>query len=482
MRKEILLVRVCMGLLGLFLLPMETKAADSIYVCKNGVYENRLLEDGLEIKAADYDCDSIVFTRPAPRVCVDFSEFAKTHRVEAVFVKSVGEQRLAVNAAMKVYAASSSTASDVVKVDVEEDATSVDIPLNIVTSVSKGITITLLYDGDKYLSMDDAAAIKTRQNQFVHRYTFVEAGARANNWMATLPSKVKFNMLTLPGAHDAATSGVSTDIAKTQSLTIAEQLAAGVRAFDLRPRYNASSEADIQLDNLEIYHGIIATGVKWKDAMDGIIQFLKDNPTETVFVNLQKESASGTDYSSVWRTSIRTYLSTNRANVLQQITTNTTLSDCRGKVVVVSHNPYGPEGSYYGTVFGGLTASWGDDETFTTTINYTNSSVVCSATISDNYNATNAATKQGYIKANLDAANADRSTKWYYTFMNVAWTLFGSAPSAYAKTHNAYVYDLLNADTYNSRLGIIFYDYCGDADHTPELTSALISQNYKYLY
>lgn len=464
------------------MLAQTTKAADSIYVCKNGVYENRLLADGLEIKAVDYDCDSIVFVRPAPQVQVDFTDYAQSHKVDAVFIKSIGEQRLVTNTTMKPYAASSSSASDVLKIDVEAGVTKVLAPLNILTNVSKGITITLLYDDDHYLSKDEPDAIKTRQNTFLHRYTFTSDGARAGNWMATLPSKVRFNMLTLPGAHNAATSMVTTDVAKTQSLTINEQLLAGVRAFDLRPRYNASSEADIQLEDLEIYHGIVATGVKWRDAMDTILQFLKENPTETVFVNLQKENTTGTDYSSTWRTSMRTYLSNHKSQVLQQLTTTTTLSDCRGKVVVVSHNPYGSEGNYYDTVYGGLTANWGDNETFTTTINYINGSAVCPATISDNYNATNTAMKQGYIKANLDAANMDNSTKWYYTFINVAWSFLGSTPSGYAKTHNSYVYDLLQSDTYTSRLGFIFYDYCGDINHTKELLPALISQNYKYLY
>lgn len=467
----------------LLLLPsLTTIADDSIYVCKNGVYDNRLLDDGLEIKAADYDCDSIVFTRPNPQVQLDFAKFAQSHTVNAVFIKAKGEQRLASNEALKTYSASSTSAADVMRLEVATGTTQVEATLNIVTNLSKGITFTLLYDGDQYLTIDDETPIKTRQNNFLHRYVFHADDARKNNWMATLPSKVKFNMLTLPGSHDSATSGVSTDISQTQSLTIAEQLAAGVRAFDFRPRYTASSESDIQLENLEIYHGITATGVKWKDAMDAIIQFLKENPTETVFVNLQKENAWGTDYSSTWRTSIRTYLANNKTNILQKITTTMTLSDCRGKVVVVSHNPYGPEGSNYGTVYGGLTANWGDDETFTTTINYTNSASICPATISDNYNASDTTEKQGYIKANLDAANSDKSTKWYYTFMNVGWSLFGGTPSDYAKTHNAYVYNLLQSNTYDSRLGIIFYDFCGDADYTSQLLPALIEHNHQYLY
>jgi hypothetical protein len=470
-------------ILFLSLISQSVAAADSIYICRNGIYENRLLSAGLELTASDLVCDSVVFSRPTKQLKVDFAEFAQSHTVNTVFIMSNDEKKLATNKAMAPYAASSSTASDIIRIDVATGQRFVETPLSILTNLTNGLTITLKYDGSKFFSITDSTLIKTRQNNYVHRYTFSEAKARQNNWLATIPSKVRLNMLTLPGAHDAATGSVTTGMAKTQSLSIGDQLAAGVRAFDLRPRYNASSEADIQLENLEIYHGIIGTGVKWKDAMDVIINYLKENPTETVFINLQKEDASGSnDYSSTWRTSIRSYLLANKAHVLQKITTTTSLSDCRGKVVVVSHNPYGPESSYYGTVYGGLTASWEDDATFTTTINYTNSTAICQATITDNYNATNTSTKQDYIRANLDAANSDKSTRWYYTFMNVAWKLFGSNPSTYAKTHNAYVHQLLQSATYDSRLGFVFYDFCGDPDYTYDLLPALILQNHKYLY
>jgi len=469
--------------LFLQLFTLSLPAADSLYICKNGVYDNRLLDVGLVLTHDDLICDSVVFKRPTIQINVDFATFAKSHSVNAIFIKATGEQKLSTNRAMMTNGASSASASDIIRQDIAEGVTSIEVPISITTNLTQGITITVLYDGNRYLTIADESPIKTRQNNYVHNYVITENAARKNNWMATLPSKVKFNMLTLPGAHDAATSSISSSTAKTQSLTIAEQLAAGVRAFDLRPRYNASNESDILLDNLEIYHGVVATGVKWKDAMDTILQFLTDNPSETVFINLQKENASGsTDYSSTWRTSIRTYLLNHKAQVLQKITTTTTLSECRGKVVVVSHNPYGVEGNNYGTVYGGLTASWGDDETFNTTINYTNSQVICQATISDNYNSTNTKNKQGYIKANLDAANSDKTTRWYYTFMNVAWSFFGGSPASHAKNHNAYVNELLQDDTYTSRLGIVFYDFCGDSGYTYDLLPSLIQQNYKYIY
>lgn len=57
-----------------------------------------------------------------------------------------------------------------------------------------------------------------------------------NNWMASLPDNVYITQLSIPGAHDAATSGMILGANKTQVLTIPNQWEAGVRAFDLRPK------------------------------------------------------------------------------------------------------------------------------------------------------------------------------------------------------------------------------------------------------
>ena len=463
---------------------------DSVYICRDGVYECRLLEAGLELDmATDTHADSVTFSRPQTQVEVDFSQFASRHQVKAVFIEAVGGQKLTTNTAMKPYTASASTSSDVVKIDVEPGTTTVSTPIEPITHISQGLNITLLYDQSKYITTTHPTPIRRVQNRFVCHYSIDESQAMYGCWMATLPSRMKMNMITMPGSHDSATSAVTTAMAKTQSLTIGSQLRAGARAFDLRPRYTASAESDISLANLEIYHGMIATGVKWHDAMDTIIAFLTQNPTEAVYVNLQKENSSGgTDYSQMWRTSIRTYLQAHSQYFLTRLTANTQLADCRGKILLVSHNPYGAGTDYYATVYGALTASWDDNATFSTTLNYTNSTAICAATISDNYNTTDTSDKQAHILANLTAASTDQTSRWFLTFANVAWHLFGNNPSHYAEIHNAYLHTLLSEAEDGSkraltgRLGIIFCDYIAADGYTPQLAADIIGQNYQYIY
>lgn len=462
----------------------QAQGADSVYICSGGKYQCRLLTPGLQLNLdTDTTADSITFSRPQTRIEVDFTDFAAHHNVQTVFIKATGGQKLTTYDSMKPYAVSASAVSDVVKLDVTPGTTTVSTPIDLLTNATKGVTITLLYDNNQYITQTDETPIRRIQNQYVCRYTFSTTGGQHGCWMATLPSRIKLNMISIPGTHDSATSAVSTGMAQTQGLTIGQQLRAGIRAFDLRPRYNASNESDIALDNLEIYHGIIATGVKWHDAMDTIMAFLKQNPTEAVYINLQKENVSGTDYSQMWRTSIRTYLQQHRTQVLQQLSTTTSLGDCRGKVLVVSHNPYGAGTDYYGTVYGALTASWDDNATFNTTLNYTNSTPICQAKITDNYNTTNTSDKQSLLLANINAAAADNSTRWYLTFANVAWRLFGNNPSHYADIHNAYLHALLTtANPPSGRLGIIFGDYMSTDGFTPQLTTDIILHNYRYIY
>lgn len=300
-------------------------------------------------------------------------------------------------------------------------------------------------------------------------------------WMSTLPDYTYVRQLTIPGAHDAATKDCGS-ASRCQSLSIAEMLNEGVRALDLRPRYTASSAIDIALSNLEIYHGIVATGILFKDAIADIVSFLTENPTETVFINLQKENSGDTDQSPTWRSSIRSCFTTNRSYILQELTANATLGACRGKMVIISHNPYGTEGVYNDIVYGALTDGWGDDSSFTTNLLYTYGSAFSAAHVTDNYNASNNSEKQNYLRANFDAASSS-TDDYYISFMNVAWKWTSlKNPIDYAKTHNSWLNAQLDAGTWSGRLGIIYHDFCGDSDCTPQLLTNLILQNHRTIW
>ena len=176
----------------------------------------------------------------------------------------------------------------------------------------------------------------------------------SNLWMSTIPGNTYFSLLSTPGAHDAATSNTA-NYAKCQTEDIAGLLANGVRAFDLRPRYTSNYVSDIQLANLEIYHGSEATGVKFKDAIDILINFVKNNPSEAVSVIMQKEnsSSSNTDQSETWRASIRECFGDDarKPYIMGSVRGNHTLDDVRGKLSIVSKNPYGNSNNFFAMWF-----------------------------------------------------------------------------------------------------------------------------------
>lgn len=294
-------------------------------------------------------------------------------------------------------------------------------------------------------------------------------------WMGHIPGCTTFSHVTIPGSHDSAAKDVLS-IAKTQSDDIAAQLAAGIRAFDLRPRYNAKSESDILLENLTIYHGGLSTGVKFKDAMDTFVTFLKNNPTETVVVRIQKENSelfgSLTDYSSTWRASIRSWLQSNKDCVLPRITPGMTLGSCRGKIILLSNTPYGSNSNTKDCVYGGLLDWSNNTQQQKSVIYHVNSTAIADATVEDAYENVSTTDKIKYTNANLSAAAADASGGWYITYASLS-----GSPESYAKTINPAV--LKHVQSQTGRLGIVLMDFATTSGK--DLTNALIAHNQKYL-
>lgn len=124
------------------------------------------------------------------------------------------------------------------------------------------------------------------------RYTYVQAfyilpTATPDNahWMGDLlkkNSKVTLNHLTMPGSHDAGMYTGHNEWAKTQSLTIGNQLRAGARYFDLRVCKSGSE--------LWTYHGPTYGG-KLADILDDVAAFLDGSSREVVFLKFRSHAS-----------------------------------------------------------------------------------------------------------------------------------------------------------------------------------------------
>ena len=98
-----------------------------------------------------------------------------------------------------------------------------------------------------------------------------------STWMSYIDSDVLLKNVVIPGAHDAGTAGMLY-VSETQSRTINELLACGVRYFDLRVREKNGK--------LLMYHGPV-NGTDLDSVMTALKTFVTEHPTETLIVDFQ---------------------------------------------------------------------------------------------------------------------------------------------------------------------------------------------------
>lgn len=337
------------------------------------------------------------------------------------------------------------------------------------TSSVNGDYMANVYNGTTGTNVINGGACKP----YYKKYKFGTKGsARTQNWMAMIPGNVKFNHLSLPGAHDAATSACSNNSAKCQAYTVAELLNKGCRALDLRPYYNSSS--------LEIYHGVASTGVTLANALDAVKTFLTNNPTETVFILLAQEG--GSDGNTNWQNRVWSCLN-GYTDVIASYGWQGNLNPCRGKMVVIFRNTY-TGGTNNGDLGCGK-VGWGssfNDKTILTG----NGSGTGKGTLryQDEYETTNTSTKLTNLTKMLNEHIAANETNAGYTFVNnvnIAGTL--SDISSLSTSMNT---AFLGSSTFNNhtgRFGIMMTDFLFSSSQKGDQMFELIhKQNYKYVY
>jgi 1-phosphatidylinositol phosphodiesterase len=116
-----------------------------------------------------------------------------------------------------------------------------------------------------------------------------------SNWMVGLDAKRQLSELSIPGSHDScALYEPSGGTAKCQTLTIPEQLKAGVRFLDVRCRHINNEFA--------IYHGKFFQHLSFADVLKVCIKFLTDNPSECILMSVQEEGAPSSNTRSFEQT------------------------------------------------------------------------------------------------------------------------------------------------------------------------------------
>lgn len=336
-----------------------------------------------------------------------------------------------------------------------------------------------------YLSSVGGVTSGTVCKPYYKKYNFGSAStARTQNWMAMVPGNVKFNFLSIPGAHDAATSGCTSYTSYTicQNITVAELLAKGCRAFDLRPHTDKTSDDG----SATITHSSYSTNVSLKQALTAITSFLEANPTETAFVLIHEEDASS--HSTAWSDRVWSTLNEFTA-FIASYGWRGNLNPCRGKMVVIFRDAYA-DGSNTGDLGCGR-VGWGSSFNAKSIMFGTGSGSSDSYTLwyQDEYDTSSESDKLGNLTnmlTNYIAANEKDATRLYVNNTNIAqWSLLGSstANTTLANKVNTAVLGSSTFTGHTGRFGIMMTDFLFSADQKGDQMFDLIhKQNYKYVY
>lgn len=147
------------------------------------------------------------------------------------------------------------------------------------------------------------------------------------NWMGFLPDGVRLHQLTIPGTHDSG-SLYGGALVKTQDLSIADQLRAGVRYLDVRICLRGGATGTFY-----VHHGIIYQHQTFTQVLETVDRFLKENPSETVMLCLKQENSSESD--PVMGAAYQKHIQAFRDRVLDNGRL-VSLGEARGKMVIVT--------------------------------------------------------------------------------------------------------------------------------------------------
>ena len=339
-----------------------------------------------------------------------------------------------------------------------------------------------------YITSQTGITNGTLCKPYYKKYKFgAKSSARTQNWMARIPGNIKFNHLSLPGAHDAASVGCTsqTNYTRCQSLNVENLLKNGCRALDLRPYYDDS--------NLTIYHGSYSANTTLASVLNNVTTFLDGNPTETVFVLIAQEG--GSDGNTDWENRVWSCLN-GYTSYIASYGWNGNLNPCRGKMVVIFRNTYTNDtntgdlgcgkvgwGSSFnpkpiGTGSGNGTYNTGtlyyQDEYEYTSSSYVNEKLTNLEDMLTNYIAANE-TNAGYIYVNN--TNCIKGSSVFGTIV-INTNLTTSAAAV-----NEAVLASSTFKSHTGRFGIMMTDFLFSSDQKgDEMFELIHKQNYKYVY
>lgn len=241
------------------------------------------------------------------------------------------------------------------------------------------------------------------------------AAISPTNWMQSLPNNSLLSQLSVPGSHDAgARYEPVSGTAKCQSLTIADQLNAGIRFLDIRCRHIGNAFA--------IHHGSIYQNLNFDDVLNACFSFLASNPGECIIMSVKEEY----DPSNNTRSFEQTFDAYTQKNLSKWYlgAAIPALGSVRGKIVLLRR--FGSTATPKGIA----ATAWADNTTFT--INNAESQL----RVQDNYVVPDNNAKWTNITNLLTEAKNGSSATLYINFTSGYKSLIFGIPSIPTVSNN----------------------------------------------
>ncbi|XP_068189822.1 1-phosphatidylinositol phosphodiesterase [Antennarius striatus] len=240
------------------------------------------------------------------------------------------------------------------------------------------------------------------------------------SWMASIPDDQLLSEVTMPGTHNTM-SLYGGAYAECQSWSLASQLRAGVRFLDIRVRHVKG--------NLTIHHGVSYQRAHFGQVLEGVVDFLREHPSETVLMRIQETFSETHDIYGAVVDYIHRYA---HWDLLWHSRLVPTVAEVRGKIIILQDFS-GPD---LGMRYGSLDIA---DDWKVPTLLHVNE-------------------KWMSVYRHLEAAPAGNMAQIFLTYSSGAGVFV--FPRAVAQLVNARLYDYLKAKTdLNQRFGIICMDF-----------------------
>ena len=164
------------------------------------------------------------------------------------------------------------------------------------------------------------------------------------DWLGMVKDDTKVCKLSIPGTHDTMTGMgfyqpvlkyVFNTTAISQVSTLEEQMACGLRFFDIRPVVSidtlATDPAEKQI--LRLSHGISEIDVTFEETIDLLQRYLKNHPSEFFIAKLQADN--GMENQSNWAVLLNKVLSKQKYDGLfvEDWRPDITVGEMRGKIL-----------------------------------------------------------------------------------------------------------------------------------------------------